>query len=88
MDFMFKKCFVGINDFKGKELFEGDIIKHPNQDETGVIRYDPNGCQFRIIYDSKTFIPSCHIGLQMGEKGQAFKIGSVYDNPELLTFQS
>ena len=46
---------IGITDYKGNELFEGDIMKHPNQDEIGVIRYEKNACQFRIQYDPKTF---------------------------------
>lgn len=82
--FYFERCGIGVSDYKGNLLFEGDLIKHSNQKEIGVIRYEINACQFRIQYDNKTFIPSCHVGLQMGEKGQAMKIGSIYDNPELL----
>jgi len=78
---------LGITDYKGNDLFEGDIIKHPSQEEIGVIRYEKNSCQFRIQYDPKTFIPSCHVGLQMGSKGMAVKIGSIYKNPELLGWQ-
>lgn len=66
---------------------KGDIIKHPpppSQEEIGVIRYEKNSCQFRIQYDPKTFIPSCHVGLQMGEKGKAFKVGSIYKHPDLV----
>ena len=75
---------LGITDYKGNQLYEGDIIKHPEQDEYGVITYEPNGCQFRIQYDPKTFIPSCHVGLQMGEKGQAVKVGNIYKHPDLV----
>ncbi len=78
---------LGITDYKGNDLFEGDIIKHPSQEEIGVIRYEKSGCQFRIQYDPKTYIPSCHVGLQMGKKGKAVKIGSIYNNPELLGWE-
>ena len=78
---------IGITDYKGNELFEGDIMKHPNQDEIGVIRYEKNACQFRIQYDPKTFIPSCHVGLQMGKKGKCVKIGSVYKDATLLGWE-
>lgn len=53
-------------------------MKHPDEEELGVIRYEPNACQFRIQYDPQTHIPSAHIGLQMGERGQCFRVDSVY----------
>lgn len=78
---------LGITDYNGKELFEGDLIKHPESDQVGVIRYEPSGCQFRIQYDPESFLPSAHVGLQMGEKGKAVKIGSIYETPELLGWE-
>jgi hypothetical protein len=78
---MFGGNFIGVSDYKNIPLHEGDIIQWPNQEALGVIRYEKNSCQFRIQFEDKT--QSCHVGLQMGEKGQAIKIGSVYKNPEL-----
>lgn len=75
---------LGINDFEGKPLFEGDLIKHPDEPEIGVIRFEVPGSQFRIQYDPKTHIPSCQIGMQMGERGRAIKIGSIYSSPDLV----
>ena len=75
--------YIDIKDFKGADLFEGDLIKHPNQDEIGVIRYDKFGSQFRIFYSIQSCIPNCHIGLQVGKKGMARCIGNIHDNPKL-----
>lgn len=83
----FKGAPIGITDYKGVELHEGDIMEHPNEDGIGVIRYEKNACQFRIQYDPKTFSPSCHVGLQTGKKGMCVKIGSVYEDSKLLGWE-
>lgn len=83
----FKREYIGITDFKKQPLFEGDIIKFPNQRELGVIRYEINGCQFRIQFDPESNIPSCHVGLQMGKKAKAFKIGSIYGDASLIDWE-
>jgi hypothetical protein len=84
---MFGGNFIGVCDYKNIPLHEGDIIQWPNQETLGVIRYEKNSCQFRIQFEDKTTY-SCHVGLQMGEKGMAIKIGSVYKNPELAPWAS
>lgn len=75
----FKYAALGVTDYKKNDLFEGDVIEWPDADEIGVIGYEKNGQQFRVQFDPKTHIPSCHIGLQMGRRGRAVKIGSIYD---------
>ena len=81
---MFRREFVGITDYEGNDIHEGDIIKWPNDEGLGVVRYEPNSCQFRIQFDPSTYASSCHVGLQMGEKGQARVVGSVYDDISLV----
>jgi hypothetical protein len=83
----FRRAPIGITDYKKVQLHEGDIMKHPNEDDIGVIRYEKNACQFRIQYDPKKFIPSCHVGLQTGKKGKCIKIGSVYEDSKLLGWE-
>jgi hypothetical protein len=79
---MFKKQFIGKLDYKGQALHEGDIIKHPNQEETGTIIYDLPLSQFRVEYPN-SYGATMPINAQVNEHGQAVRIGSIYDDPQL-----
>lgn len=76
---MFKKEFVGITDWKDRNIHEGDIMHWPDEPNLTVVRYEINACQFRAQFDPTTYIPSCHIGLNTEKKGKAVVIGSIYD---------
>ncbi len=80
---MFKKQFIGKLDYKGQALHEGDIIKHPNQEETGTIQYHLGICKFMVFFPSDYGGYHLPIAAQVNQDGQAIKIGSVYDNEEL-----
>lgn len=67
--------FTGLLDKNGVEIYEGDVMQWPNQDEKGIVIYDENGCQFRIKLNDYA---SLHIGLNIGEKGQAIVIGNIH----------
>jgi hypothetical protein len=76
---MFKGKKLGIKDYKGVEISEGDVMKWPDEDELGVVRFEKPSCQFRVQFEPKLEIPSCNIGNNVGKKGRAFVVGSVYD---------
>ena len=83
----FKKAPLGITDFKNNPISEGDVIEWPEYDsidDLGVVGYEPSGSQFRIQFNPITRKPSCHIGLQMGKKGKARVIGSIYDEKRFI----
>jgi uncharacterized phage protein (TIGR01671 family) len=70
--------FTGLYDVNGKEIYEGDIIKHRyfsvkgvaevcwNDDEACFLAIEPNGARVILRPNSEV-------------------IGNIYENPELLT---
>lgn len=76
---MIRGLNLKVKDSKGNPMKEGDIVKWPDEKEIGVIKYEAPSCQFRIQFDPALNIPSCNIGQNVGKKGKAFVIGSIYD---------
>lgn len=73
--------FIGLLDVNDVELYENDVLEHPNGDRF-VIKWSNSNCAFRGFYGSDDF--GCCIPLQINNKGQAVFIGNIYENPELL----
>lgn len=77
--------YIGINDINDKKIFEGDIVKHfnndvfPNEFDVGVIHFNIEILAFmrtsKKLKKHKYFIYS-NIKLEV--------IGNIYDDPELL----
>lgn len=72
---------TGLKDFKGHEIFEGDIIKHPNG-ETATILWDKIHAGFRASYINP--VGNEAIFLQVNDKGCAVVVGNILENPDLL----
>ena len=62
-------------DYKGNDLFEGDVIKHPSGEQGVIIYYEMREGEYehdkwRVRYEDCL----SRLGLQIGDKGQAVKV--------------
>ena len=67
---------IGIKDYRGTLLHEGDVIKHPNMDEQGTVYWSVEKNCWRVMYGGDK--QDSRLGLQVGERGMAVKVGSIY----------
>jgi uncharacterized phage protein (TIGR01671 family) len=72
--------YIGHKDINGKEIYEGDILRHPDGMMFTVI-YSVPDCGYKAKYTDGSISP---ILMQIGDKGLAVVIGNVHDNPELI----
>jgi uncharacterized phage protein (TIGR01671 family) len=73
--------FTGLKDKNGKEIYEGDIIILPDEDddEYFVIEWDDDTARFAIVQHGSTM---CDFDNYYGK--ELCIIGNIYENPELL----
>lgn len=73
--------FTGLLDKNGREVYEGDIVKHIPRNETYV-------CEWTAIHACFTFVENIEYGesyyFQKIDEKKIEIIGNIYDNPELL----
>lgn len=73
--------FTGLYDKNGKEIYEGDLLKHP----VGVvaeIKYDNDIASFVAVYTENDDIEMNHLDKKIISKCEV--VGNIYENPELL----
>ncbi|KYP20802.1 YopX family protein [Streptococcus parauberis] len=69
---------TGLFDNNGVEVFEGDILYYPEQDEDnyGYIEFDKDRLAFVLDNGFEKFV--------YGEYGMSYIVGNIYENPELI----
>lgn len=78
--------FIGLTDKNGKNIFEGDIIKHYNRDDdptafdVGSIFWDAKKCRWLRTSRKCDYFPQ--IWCSSAKSYEV--IGNIHDNPELL----
>lgn len=70
--------YIGKEDKNGKEIYEGDIVRHISTHLYGVVRYSDRYLQF-VVDDIRSGEQDCSEFMNEVEK-----IGNIFDNPELL----
>lgn len=70
--------YTGLKDKNGKEIYEGDIIKHDYYVDAQEIKFNERLITYKC-YPADVFI------LKVDEEQENFEIiGNIYENPELL----
>jgi len=70
--------YTGLKDKNGKEIYEGDVLKHDSHKYLFEIKWYPNDAAWRFHRDDKG-------GMGMAGINESWEIiGNIYENPELI----
>lgn len=76
--------FIHATDYSGADIYEGDILSHPDDDMFVIVWCDfSNGFRAKYLNDTDNLL-NTSIRPQVNDKGQAVVIGNIFENKELL----
>lgn len=77
--------YTGLHDKNGKEIYEGDIVKHSSMDTVFFVEWDSTLTGFELFYWQKGVKRKSVYVISYQLNGERFEvIGNIYENPELL----
>ena len=68
---------IGLLDYNGTPIFDGDILQHPSG-ERFYVKWSIAHCGYRAYYTYEYGEEDAMIGLQVGKKGMAIVIGNIH----------
>ena len=72
--------FTGLKDKNGKDIYEEDIMGHPDEPNRCVVFWNGQLAQFQANWQNMPTAADIYTIIKMGYK----VIGNIHDNPELL----
>lgn len=78
--------YTGLKDKNGKEIYEGDILSYPQEEQTISVRWDKTGANWQFD-EHEGFDDGVGRGnwdFKMGIANNSEVIGNIWENPELL----
>lgn len=78
--------YIGMKDYNGREIFEGDIIQSSKEGFSSKheIIYVPEEAAFKARMLDSSIDEYCSLSKEWIEKFEKVVIGNIHDNPELL----
>lgn len=79
--------FTGLKDAIGKEIYEGDIVRHPYIDPIFRAIVDGSSVKSEVVFHNGAFVISYEVDdfILLDAFGHIEVVGNIHDNPELLT---
>lgn len=82
--------YTGLNDRDGKEIYEGDILKHPDYCNGELSGFHVNAVIYEKIEDEENYLYKHHLEYIIGANTlidvyqYSEIIGNIFENPELI----
>jgi uncharacterized phage protein (TIGR01671 family) len=76
--------YTGLKDMKGKEMWEGDIVKCYPSGICGIVTYEEKAALFELRVNNVNDTATIYSQQEYGKNINREVIGNIHENPELL----